>query len=180
MPSTNDWNHPEVATAGHVAFPLYDPTYEPNLQGGTVVRLLVELRDGEDLLVCSGSWNHVQYEEVFAGDDSDRPCDCAYCASANPSRDNQAKRKVCQREAAAFCSGTPNRIPASTNTGISLRHTWQEMTIGSTEWVGYRKDNDTPFVCRYQHLTASGKAVYDALQAAYPGRRLVLQTWLDT
>lgn len=180
MHNTGDWNHPEAATAGHVAFPVYDPAYEPNLEGGTVVRLLVEPRDDEDLLVCSGGWNHVQYEEAFAGDDSDRPCDCPYCASVNPGRDNRAEWKVCQREAAAF----PFRHSDPDSPQYQYRHQSEPylavMTIGSTEWVGYRKDNDAPFVCRYQHLTASGKAVYDALQAAYPGRRLVLQTWLDT
>ena len=179
MSSPNDWNHPGVAISCHVAFPMYDPAYEPNLEGGIVVRILVEPKDGENLLIRCGGWNYVQYEEVFAGDDTDRPCGCYYCAGTQRKAD-QVEWQPCQREASAF----PFKHADRDSRQYKYRHQSAPylavLTIGSTKWVGYRKDNHAPFVCHYEHLTANGKALYDALQNAYPDRRLTLQTWLDT
>ena len=49
--------------------------------------------------------------------------------------------------------------------------------LGSTNWSGY---DDTYFVCGYEDLTKEGKAMYDAIHAAYPANPIFLQTWLDT
>lgn len=48
------------------------------------------------------------------------------------------------------------------------------ITMGSANWAnsGWR--------CTYNDLDRNGKAVYDAIKAAYPGAKLVLVTWIDT
>ena len=48
------------------------------------------------------------------------------------------------------------------------------VTMGSASW------SSSGWRCTYEDLDHNGKAVYDALKAAYPGAKLVLVTWIDT
>jgi hypothetical protein len=48
------------------------------------------------------------------------------------------------------------------------------VTMGSSNWA----NND--WKCTYDDLNHDGKAVYDALKAAYPKAKLALVTWIDT
>ena len=51
--------------------------------------------------------------------------------------------------------------------------------LGNTGWSGYSQDHGM-WRCTYNDLSTSGKAIYNALQHAYPNMILILQTWLDT
>lgn len=181
MSSTNAWRRRTKAVSGHVAFPVDDPEYEYFAEGGLFVRLVVEPKDDEDLLVCAGGWNTVTYDETWFGDDSTTDCPCPNCDDNLPEIPTRADFD-CRREAAAF-----PHLNDETEPGQHRLYDRYEsvpylavLTIGSTGWVGRSKQDWKPFICRYEHLTESGKALYDALQNAYPGRRLILQTWLDT
>ena len=182
MSSVNNWQRRSKAVSGHVAFPVDDPAYEYAPEGGLFVRLVVEPRDDEDLLICAGGWNTVTCYEEWFGDDTDAYCPCPNCEDNRPENPGRADFD-CRREAAAF----PRLHDPEPESGQYRGHDRYEsvpylavLTIGSTGWVGYRKPDWKPFVCRYEHLTASGQALYQAMQNAYPGRRLILQTWLDT
>ena len=181
MSSVNNWQRRSKAISGHVAFPVDDPAYEYTPEGGLFVRLVVEPKDDEDLLVCAGGWNSVTYDEEWFGDDTETACPCPNCDDNLPENPTRADYD-CRRQAAAFPHLNDETEPGHYQLydRYESRPYLAVLTIGSTGWVGYRKRDWKPFVCRYEHLTASGRALYDALQAAYPGRRLILQTWLDT
>ena len=176
MSTTGHWRRRSRAVSGHVAFPTQDPAWDFVPEGGMFVRLAVEPKEDDDFLVCAGGWNLVLYDEEFVGDDTDIPC--AHCEK--PLAEDMTTWR-CRREARTFPRlNSGDDYPLQTAVRNCSILYLAVMTIGSTGWEGMHKETGKMFLCRYEHLTESGQALYAAVQAAYPGRRLVLQTWLDT
>lgn len=174
--ASTEWGSPEIQISGHVAFPVFDPAYWPGGGGGTVVKLLV-VPDSEDIFrICGDTWVYDLYPEVYVGNDQEGPCRCPVCDGVeNP---YQGLR----------CFQIQEMFPYINLPESSRMYRWRHlsrpylaaMTIGATEWIGSCVDTEEGWVCRYDDLTASGRALYAAMQAAYPGRRLVLLTTVDT
>ena len=156
-----------------VAFPVNDPAYESTQEGGLFVRLVImpQTDTGDDWLVCSGGWNLVNYDEEFIGDDG--PVACPHCDT------NEYVMDGCLKEKAAFPHLEDNDEGRAFDSYQSVFYL-AVLTLGSTGWSGVHKETQRMWRRQYRHLTDAGKALYQNLQAAYPGRRLVLQTWLDT
>ena len=109
-----------------------DPEYSYAPEGWPFVRLAVEPRDDENLLVCAGGWNSVTYYEEWFGDDTTTPCPCP-TVTANCPKIRPGQHRLYDR--------------------YESRPYLAVLTIGSTGWVGYRKSDHKPFVSRYEHLT---------------------------
>ena len=167
---------PEIQTSGHVAFPVFDPAYTKGGGGGTVVKLLV-LPDYHDALrICCGIWVYDLYGEVYIGNDLEGPCRCPVCDGVeNPF----AGLRCFQIQEMFPYINFPQSHPMYQWRHLS-RPLLAALTIGVTEWIGSNVETEEGWVCRYNDLTASGRALYAAMQAAYPGRRLIIQTWVDT
>ncbi len=147
---------------GCINFPIDDPKYRCTGEGGMFVRLVVLAEEDGSDVVCSGGDHNFLYDESFLGDDSGRP----------------------DREAIDEC------FPCINDAGIPYDEIYRKyasipclvtMVIGSTGWSGWtEEDGGHYFRATRDYLTPLGWNLYEAVQDAYPGKKIRLQTWLDT
>ena len=127
MSSVNKWQRRSRAVSGHVAFPVDDPAYEYVPEGGLFVRLVVEPRDDEDLLICAGGWNTVNYDEEWFSDDTDTPVPARTAMTACPKTPAAPISTAGARPPLSRICTTRNRN--RDNTGFSIHtnpcHIWQ-------------------------------------------------------
>ena len=149
---------------GMVNFPVDSHQFPSTQEGGMFVRLLVEMPHGS--MLCGGGNNHIIYDECLVGIDTTRQDD-------GPNLSGSPLRR---EEARLFPHLDDRNGRPEDHHSIGLAAT---ITLGSTGWSGYNQDQGY-WTCTYGDFRTEGKAVYDALKAAYPEGRITLQTWLDT
>lgn len=173
--------------AGYVNFPIGKPGWKNTGEGGMFVRLVVEdVGDYDSKWVpCCGGYQTVLYDECLQGDDVNPE------PKALPTEEEMAAMSPAQVRAAldesTSCPAEDYHFP-----GMREAHNpeaaWSRyasiaylavLTLGATGWSGYHEEQGY-FRCTYADLTDAGKALYDSLVALYPGRKLFLQTWIDT
>jgi len=54
------------------------------------------------------------------------------------------------------------------------------LVLGTTGWSGWHEADGRYWECRFDDLSAEGKALYRQIEALYPGCELHLLTFLDT
>ena len=155
----------EKHVTGEVRFPIDDPKYTFNPEGGTFVRVMVtepNPRDSNDQywktcwMECCGGQSRVNLEETLKNED--------------------LEKRLWPRlyDANGDFRETPDANDYQSVPCLAV------MTLGSTGWVGWDEANDRYWTCTENDLTDQGRAILEQLRALYPGREIHLTTWLDT
>ena len=172
-----------LALSGCVNFPVNDPAYKNSREGGMVVKLVV-VDDREhaqsDWTVCCGAQVHDLITEVLVGDDQ-APKPPLWPEINAEWTDRSSLDK--QAEAVAWVRRHYPRYmdnSADALEGELSRHYLAAVVLGATGWSGYDEAGGDYFICRHEHLTDQGKALYAQMQALYPGCTLHLLTFVDT
>lgn len=174
----SSFNRRSLEVRGNVNFPVYSTRYISSNEGGLFVRLVVE-DPNYSFMVCSGGYNPINMDESFIGDD--QLCVCEFCRTG--------EYTMTCRDCVKFSDTFPNwDLPQDKEEQSdylkSIRYYSipyiAVVTLGSTGWSGYDNEGSGMWICTYEDLTDSGKALYDSMALAYPDSKLVLQTWLDT
>ena len=146
---------------GWVRFPVDDPRWVFSPEGGMFVRVMVldeqnESRD-DGWMECSGGVVTVTYDE-------------------NGVMDAELERRLWPRL----------HIETQESDGPWARDKYESVTclatlvLGSTGWAGYSEETRDYWKCGEDDLTDEGKELIAGLRRLYPGRPVVLTTWLDT
>ena len=169
--------------SGCVAFPTESEVYRNTREGGIFVRLVIEENSETPVLICCGGENRVGYDELMTGTDNipegglhQQARGEELLLEENHHFLHLNLEEPDQADRSSEAEAVRNRIRFSQ---YDSRPYLAVLTLGSTGWSGHSEDLGY-WTCRYEDLTPEGKAVYDALTAAYPGCRATLQTWLDT
>lgn len=160
---------------GFVDFPINDPDYKNSGEGGMFVRLVVAENDENSYWgVCCGGTQSILYDEQLLGDDIAR--DLSFEESVvSFSEGFPSENFHFPRLREAF-----NEPPGKLDPYLSVPYL-SIITLGTTGWSGWNESSGEYFRCRYENLTAEGKALYDSIKKLYEGKgTLYLQTWLDT
>ena len=192
-----DRGNPDAVT-GCVRFPVGDHRYEALEEGGLFVQLVALPNNDDDFMVCGGSIQLLA-NDLLVGDD-------ATPLPPLPERPGRRGGGFGQRMRALFSSDDHNRHTRDFQEALEKRRTllaslyypgrvkiydmppskkplsvdyYAAVMLGSTGWVGFDRETGAYWVCRYEDLTDSGRAVYQSLQSLYgETATLVLQTWL--
>jgi hypothetical protein len=170
---------------GFVNFPVGQPGWHNSGEGGMFVRLVVEDLEDYDQKwpPCSGGYHQVIMDECFQGDDvNPDPPPHPSMEEMDRMTKEQLRKLTLKNEFPAEEYHFPGLKEKHEEQGLSRYASISYLAIinlGATGWSGYHKEKGY-FRCTYNDLTSEGKALYDNLKALYPGRKLFLQTWLDT
>lgn len=177
-------------TNGYVNWPINDPKYVNSREGGMFVYLVVVEDTGRPLseswMRCCGGYFCVDYNEVLVGDDAHLTTQEAHryhfpeFYSSHLTFEEQMESARKHAETGVFEPQPENGYRSTAYLAV--------INLGSTGWSGWRIGDDGEkygpgcgyFVCKFEHLTPDGKALYNSIQKLYPGCQLYIQTWLDT
>ena len=151
----------EKHVSGWVRFPTDDPAWRFSAEGGMFVRVMVV--DGRDhkanqcWMECCGGPVTVTMDETpqMPGEIEKRLWPRMFDANGDP-----------REEAIASDFESVGCLAA--------------LVIGSTGWAGWSEEKGEYWQCTEDDLTPKGRKLIEALRALYPGRELILTTWLDT
>jgi hypothetical protein len=163
---------------GFVNFPTHLPSTK---EGGMFVRLVVEDVDDFDMRwpPCCGGYCGFTFDENYIADDwRARP--------RWPDRKNFETIEEFMAADAAYCAARDQYDEYHFPLRYSENQEDQDrkyesigylavVLLGATGWSS--ADN---WICTQDDLTAEGLAFYKLVEQLYPGRRISLQTWLDT
>lgn len=167
-----------VDVSGVVNFPVHSDEWVNTREGGTVVKLVVCNRPGNDssFTQCAGVGVFDYLCLVLVGDDK-RPRPSA------DRLDNLAAvdaAVVAEYEWEAYHFPSNNNAEADARIRLLSRDYLAVMVLGSTAWTGYHVTHGGEWLCRFQDLTEQGQAMYKMMEAQYPGCDIHLLTFIDT
>lgn len=137
-----------------------------------------------DWTICCGAGVYDVLTEQLVGDDREAPPDWAPSPEASPEEalaQMQAHEKAHRNwEARHFPNLHDGDQSLESGERFRSRDYVACLLLGITGWSGYDDEAGRYWACTPEALTAEGKALYEQLQALYPGCTLHLLTFLDT
>ncbi len=156
---------------GWVNFPVEDPRYQNSMEGGMLVRLVVEEFYESDFRVCIGGLVHVLMDESYIRDDNREPPK----PHANPYQEQSENTEYIRHHFPLH-----ERLNEPSFDGFVSRPYLAAILLGTTGWSGWNISEEKYWHATYDDLAVEGKAFYKSIQSLYPGHPIRLQTWLDT
>lgn len=145
------------SVSGWVNFPVSDNRYEHTNEGGMVVKLVVlDNRDPDQAFPkCFGAEISEIYTETVVGSDQGFQSGDYFPHIYSDDMISDLTRNA--------------SIPS-----LAV------LTLGTTGWSGYSKEEGNYWLCTFDDLTEDGKDLYRKIEALYAGCKLHLLTVLDT
>ena len=127
---------------------------------------------------CSGGSVYVIYDEQYQRDDNREPP--SEPAGGTFDYDEEARR-VAEYESYHFPRLHERRVgDEDPHRPFRSRPYLAAILLGATGWSGWSDEAQSYWYCTYDSLTDEGRQLYQMMERLYPGRKIHLQTWLDT
>lgn len=166
--------------SGFVNFPIDNPAFSNNLQGGMFVKLVVvddfDTRDERSFAKCCGVSVADLKSECLVGDDRH-----AYPESKNFVNEGDLAR--CEIEERQWEARHFPNLHDTDDLGLERymsRPYLAVVVMGSTGWSGWDVAKDENWICTYDDLSSEGQSLYSQVKALFPHATLHLLTFLDT
>lgn len=167
--------------SGCINFPVNDPAWKNNCQGGMFVKLVVcdNRKFANQFGICSGAQVYdILAESLIADDRRPSPEPIEEYASASVEAIEAEQRSSAEWEAYHF----PRLADPQANghDRFMSRDYLAVLVLGTTGWSGWHVEEERSWNCQFDDLNEEGKSLYRQMQTLYEGCEIHLLTFLDS